>query len=199
MDLTTIQAYDAAARQFAAEWLGQPAPEDMYALLSRWFVPHGTTADIGCGAGRDVNWLNTHGFDAAGFDASPGLLHEAMAAYPAYAFRETTLPALDGIARCAYDNVLCETVIMHLPPAQVADACARLVDILKPGGVLYLSWRVAVDAASARDAHGRLYAAFDESLVLEGLRGTEIVLDLDTVNASSGKRVRRIIARRAQT
>lgn len=196
MDRTTIDAYNAAARQFAAEWQGQPAPTDMYALLSRWFVPAGRTADIGCGAGRDVAWLNAQGFRTEGFDASPGLLREAAASYPDCVFHEATLPALDGVARGAFDNVLCETVIMHLPPAQVTAACARLVDILRPRGVLYLSWRIAAEASSTRDAHGRLYAAFDDAPVIEGLRGTDVLLDMDTLNASSGKRVRRLIVRR---
>ncbi|WP_109123624.1 class I SAM-dependent methyltransferase [Dyella sp. C11] len=196
MDRTTIHAYDDAAAAFAAEWRSQPAPVDMYALLERFFVPGGRTADIGCGAGRDVHWLNGHGFAAVGYDASPGLLAEARTAYPNYAFHPAALPELDGVANGAFDNVLCETVIMHLPGGQITAACRRLLDLLIPGGVLYLSWRVASDTLSERDSHGRLYASFDARLVEDGLRGVDILLDVDTLNQSSGKRVRRIVARR---
>lgn len=195
MDELTVETYSTAASRFAAQWRDQPPPDDMYALLQRYFTPGGKTADIGCGAGRDVAWLNDHGFPAIGYDAAEGLLAQARGDFPSLVFKSAALPALDSIARGTYDNVLCETVIMHLPPDEVATACASLLEILGPAGTLYLSWRVA-EANSKRDATGRLYAAFDAARVIEALGNAEILLDTETVNLSSGKRVHRVIARR---
>ncbi|WP_028219891.1 class I SAM-dependent methyltransferase [Paraburkholderia oxyphila] len=195
MDKSTIDTYTNAASRYAEEWQAQPAPDDMYALLKQHFVDGGETADIGCGAGRDVAWLDANGYPAMGYDASTGLLAQAAAHYPHLRFMEAALPELDGVPRGAFDNVLCETVIMHLPVPQISAACARLVDILKPGGVLYLSWRVS-EGESQRDGAGRLYAAFEADLVRDGLNGAAIVLDSEAVNASSGKCVHRIVARR---
>lgn len=70
---------------------------------------------------------------------------------------------------------------VHLPPAEVTEACARLLDILKPAGLLYLSWRVA-QGGSARDAAGRLYAAFDAARVRDGLGVADILLDAEAVD-----------------
>ncbi|HUA79633.1 MAG TPA: class I SAM-dependent methyltransferase [Dyella sp.] len=195
MDEQTIETYSTHASRYAAEWREQAPPNDMYALLQRYFTPGGKTADIGCGAGRDVAWLNDHGFPTVGYDAAEGLLAQAAADFPSLVFRRAQLPALDTIASDAYDNVLCETVVMHLPPDEVTQACARLLEILRPKGTLYLSWRVA-ESASARDAAGRLYAAFDAARVRDGLREAEFLLDAEAVNASSGKRVHRLVARR---
>ncbi len=195
MDEQTIEAYSTGASRFAAEWRDQPPPTDMYALLQRYFTPGGKTADIGCGAGRDVAWLNDHGFPAVGYDAAEGLLAEAATAFPSLVFKRAALPALDAIGAETYDNVLCETVLMHLPPEEVARACARLFDILRPAGTLYLSWRVA-ESVCTRDATGRLYAEFDAERVREGLGGAEFLLDAEAVNQSSGRRVHRLIARR---
>ena len=164
MDQRTITAYSQAASDFAAEWRDQPPPADMYALLRQYFIPGGKTADIGCGSGRDVAWLNDAGFPAIGYDAADGLLVQARAAYPALEFRKALLPALDAVSDGTFENVLCETVIMHLPEAEIVAACRRLRDILKPGGILYLSWRVT-EGISIQDAVGRLYAAFDQALV----------------------------------
>jgi 2-polyprenyl-3-methyl-5-hydroxy-6-metoxy-1,4-benzoquinol methylase len=191
----TIETYSTRADLFAAEWRNQPPPTDMYALLQRYFTPEGKTADIGCGAGRDVAWLNEHGFPAVGYDAAEGLLAQAAADFPSFDFRRAALPDLAGIASGSYDNVLCETVLMHLPPDEITQACARLIDILRPNGTLYLSWRVA-ESASTRDAAGRLYAAFDAAQVRNGLGDAEILLDAEAVNSSSGKRVHRLVARR---
>ena len=79
-----------------------------------------------------------------------------------------------GIAEGAFDNVVCETVIMHLPPEQIGAAVQRLVSLLRPGGTLYLSWRVTPDA-DQRDGRGRLFTAFDAAPVREALAGTTLV------------------------
>jgi SAM-dependent methyltransferase len=195
VDEQTVETYSTNASRFAADWRDQPPPDDMYALLQQYFIAGGATADIGCGAGRDVAWLNEHGFPTVGYEPADGLLAQAAADFPSLVFKRAALPALEGIATASYDNVLCETVLMHLPPEEVTPACARLFDILRPNGTLYLSWRVA-NSDSSRDSSGRLYAAFDAARVREGLRDAQILFDAEAVNASSGKRVHRLIARR---
>jgi SAM-dependent methyltransferase len=194
MDRSTIAAYDQGARAYADEWHAQPAPTDLHDVIRRFFH-RGVTADIGCGSGREVAWLNAHGYRAVGYDGSHGLLTEARGRYPDLQFDHAVLPQLDGVARDAFDNVLCETVIMHLPPSEIAASVRALVSLLKPNGVLYLSWRVTRDA-DQRDASGRLYAAFDAAGVREALEGTTLLLDEDIVSASSGKIIHRIVARR---
>ena len=47
-----------------------------------------------------------------------------------------------------------------------------------------------------RDERGRLYAAFDAGLVLQALAPWKILLDVQRVSISSGKAVRRIVARK---
>jgi 2-polyprenyl-3-methyl-5-hydroxy-6-metoxy-1,4-benzoquinol methylase len=193
MDRDTLAAYDRGAAAFAEDWHAQPAPFDLHDVVTRFFINGGVTADIGCGSGREVAWLNTSGFPAQGFDASDGLLQEARGRYPWLTFARAELPALQGVAANTYDNVLCETVIMHLDRALITPSVRRLLDIVRPGGVLYLSWRVTEDA-DLRDALGRLYAAFDVSLVRAELSGAALLLDEEVISASSGKPIHRIVA-----
>ena len=56
----------------------------------------------------------------------------------------------------AYDNVLCETVIMHLDRALIAPSVRRMLDIVKPGGMFYLSWRVTEAPMSATRMAGSM-------------------------------------------
>jgi trans-aconitate methyltransferase len=77
MDRLTLAAYDKDAAAFAKDWHEQPAPRDLQAIVARFFVKGGISADIGCGSGREVAWLNANGFPADGFDASEGLLAQA--------------------------------------------------------------------------------------------------------------------------
>jgi 2-polyprenyl-3-methyl-5-hydroxy-6-metoxy-1,4-benzoquinol methylase len=182
---------------FAREWHDQPAPSDLHEIIEQFFVRGGRTADIGCGSGREVDWLDTNGFSAEGFDASEGLLSEARARYPDLAFSRAELPDLLGIAANRYDNVLCETVIMHLDHAEIVPAVRRLLDIVKPDGVLYLSWRVT-EEADARDAHGRLYTDIDAVLVRSELASATATtfLDEEIVSASSGKTIHRVVVKK---
>jgi 2-polyprenyl-3-methyl-5-hydroxy-6-metoxy-1,4-benzoquinol methylase len=195
VDRKTLAAYDSDSAAFAKDWHAQPEPVDLQETVERFFIRGGTTADIGCGSGREVAWLNANGFPAVGFDASEGLLTEARTRYPGLSFAHAELPDLKGIAADAYDNVLCETVIMHLPRAQIAPAVRRLLDIVKPSGVLYLSWRVT-DACDMRDPAGRLYAAFDAALVRAELPDGTPFLDEEVISASSGKKIHRIVVKK---
>ena len=195
MDHATLAAYDKQAAAFAQDWHEQPAPRDLQEIVSRFFIQGGTTADIGCGSGREVAWLAANGFAAEGFDASEGLLIESRARYPQLRFTHAELPELSGIAADSFDNVLCETVIMHLDRALIAPSVRRMLEIVRPGGVFYLSWRVT-QGDDARDAHGRLYAAFDASLVRAELVATTSLLDEEVVSASSGKIIHRLVVKK---
>ena len=195
MDRATLAAYDSAAADYAKDWHDQPPPTDLHALIRRYFKK-ASTADIGCGSGREVGWLNANGYPAVGYDASQGLLKEARRRYPDAKFALATLPALTPIAATSFDNVLCDTVLMHLPVNEIASSTRRLIDIVKPGGILYLSWRVTKDVAQ-RDQNARLYSAFDADFVRNELRAATILLDEEVGSASSGKVIHRIVARRA--
>ena len=83
MDRSTLDAYDHDAAVFAKDWHEQPAPVDLQEIVARFFIKGGATADIGCGSGREVAWLNANGYATKGFDASDGLLAEARSRYPA--------------------------------------------------------------------------------------------------------------------
>ncbi|HTB03443.1 MAG TPA: class I SAM-dependent methyltransferase [Bradyrhizobium sp.] len=195
MDRDTLAAYDTDAAAYAKDWHEQPAPVDLQEIVARFFIKGGSTADIGCGSGREVAWLNANGYPATGYDASDGLLAEARARYPHLKFAHAELPELKGIEGGAFDSVLCETVIMHLGRAQIAPSVRRMLDIVKPGGVFYLSWRVT-EEADQRDKHGRLYAAFDAALVRAELSAAATLLDEEVVSASSGKKIHRLVVRK---
>jgi SAM-dependent methyltransferase len=193
MDESTVDVYDQDPAQFADDWETQPVDDDLRRLVREHFAP-GPTADIGSGSGRDTAWLASAGFDVTGYDAAPGLIAEARRRHPGIRFELAALPGLAGIPAARFANVLCETVIMHLP-ASLIDASVRgLVGLLRPGGTLYLTWRVT-DGEDCRDDLGRLYAAFGPDVVRDALGSAAILLDEQRSSASSGKTIHRILAR----
>ncbi len=197
-DRETLAAYNAKPGEFTKDWLSQPTPADLQETVRRFFKHGGVTADIGAGSGREVAWLNQNGYPAVGYDTSPGLLAEARRLYPQYRFETAALPLLAGIADNSFDNVVCETVIMHLPLAEIFLSVRKLEAILKPGGTLYLSWRVTRDK-DQRDPHGRLYTAFDKQIVRDQLTNSAIVYDAESISASSRKLIHTFVARKSES
>ena len=91
--------------------------------------------------------------------------------------------------------MLCETVIMHLDRKEIAASVRRLLDVVKPSGILYLSWRVT-EGEDQRDPQGRPYAAFDPAVVRAEQKGTTVLLDEEVVSASSGKKIHRFVVKK---
>jgi SAM-dependent methyltransferase len=192
MDKTTLDVYDSTAPAFVQRWLSEQ-PDDMYALFRRFFRP-GLTADIGSGSGRDAAWLTANGYPAVGYDLSEALLAQARAHFPHLEFRKAALPELSGVPARHFDNVVCETVIMHLPREEIEPAVARMLEILKPGGVIYLSFRIT-ENADHREKDGRLFTAYVGDHVGRALTGQEILYDA-TIPRAAGGTIQRLIARR---
>jgi SAM-dependent methyltransferase len=196
MDAKTLDAYERDAADYADDWHAQPTDSALReAVLSHF--RSGPTADIGCGAGRDTAWLADAGFAAVGYDASPTLLAEARRRHPGIPFEHATLPDLAGVVDGSFQNVLCETVIMHLPPEELAPSLRRIAAVLVPGGTLYLTWRVS-QGTGRRDEHGRLYAGFDAKAVRDALGPHDLLVDEEVTSESSGKTIHRLIVRIAE-
>lgn len=192
---STLAAYAAHASEFVDEWINQPTPVDLQADLKQWFIAAGITADIGCGSGREVAWLSDQGWPCVGYDASPELLALAQERFPKLDLRASRLPELAEIRDGSYDNVLCETVLMHLPVGVVPAAVRSLLRILRPGGVLYMSWRVT-EGGDFDDERGRHYTSFPASVVTAALSDADVLHQEERTSQSSGKRIAIAVARK---
>lgn len=155
MDEQTIAAYNSSAAA-RCERYRLILPNELRRFVPAGFHKGQPTADIGCGSGSDMVWLNTQGFPTTGYDAAEAMLAEARAAFPAIAVHHESLPALASIPGASYMNVLCNATLMHVPAEQQPAAVAALARILRPGGRLLLSVRSGRDGA-LREPDGRLF------------------------------------------
>jgi SAM-dependent methyltransferase len=176
LDAQTIHAYNSTAGA-RCECYRLILPTELLLFAPGFFHPGQPTADIGCGSGRDVAWLNEHGFPSIGYDASPAMLAEARTAYPGIDVRAAALPKLASVPYGAYANVLCSVVLMHLPRKDLGRAVRSLARILQPGGGLLLSYRSSA-AAAEREADGRLFTAISPG---------ELTLQLDAAGLRVSK------------
>jgi 2-polyprenyl-3-methyl-5-hydroxy-6-metoxy-1,4-benzoquinol methylase len=185
MDITTINSYNQEAEKIA-KLHASITPHRIYELIDQYFIKGKLTADIGCGIGRDTNFLNNHGFSVVGVDASEGMLKQAQQLYPNLNFQCDYLPSLTTLENLKFQNILCSAVLMHLNENTIEMACFRLVELLKKDGRLIISIR-STNEKDKRE-NGKLY----ESINVESFKqffeknGCEILLYENEVEQNRG-------------
>ncbi len=115
-------------------------------ILDHLPAPGAHIADIGAGTGRDARALARMGYQVLAVEPSAAMRAQIADAEPeGLRWCDDHLPALaklrgkDG----AFDFVLCSAVLMHLPPADLPLALARMAALLAPDGRLAVSLRDA--------------------------------------------------------
>ncbi|THD34469.1 MAG: class I SAM-dependent methyltransferase [Sphingomonas sp.] len=136
--------YDAHARELADGYEGLDAEKThprLFAMLRG--VRGARILDVGAGTGRDAAALAALGHHVTAVDPSAKMLRLARALHPDLDIRWLidAMPAL-GKVQGDYDVVLLSAVWMHVPPADRRAAFSRLVDLLAPGGRIYMTLRL---------------------------------------------------------
>ena len=140
-----IDWYDANADAAAARYERVP-PERLHGWLAD-LLPAAPAAalDIGAGSGRDAAWLSSRGYDVVAVEPSPRMRTMARErhAEPAIRWLSDSLPALRHTFKTglAFDVILLSAVWMHVAPSDRARAFRKLVNLLKPGGLIALTLR----------------------------------------------------------
>jgi SAM-dependent methyltransferase len=134
----------------------------------------GVVLDAGCGAARDALAFRRLGYQVEAFDASPALaaLAEAHLGQPVAVLRVEDLDrqgCFDGIWACAS--------LLHVQLAGLPEVLARLAAALKPGGVLYVSFKYG---RGEREHGGRRFTDLDEAGFAELLRMVPALVQLET-------------------
>jgi ubiquinone/menaquinone biosynthesis C-methylase UbiE len=131
-------AYDIIAAEFARQ--NEALPPALESLAHKVLALAGAgprILDIGCGAGRDMAWLEAHGATVTGVDLSPGMLAEAKirvcGTLLEMDMRSLTFP--DG----SFDVVWSIASLLHIPKSEAQGVIGEFHRVLHPGGLLALS------------------------------------------------------------
>lgn len=111
---------------------------DLRSRFLRLLPPGGRILDLGCGSGRDSRAFLDLGYAVDAADGSPEMcrLARELTGQPV---RQMLFGELD--AREEYDGIWACASILHLPRQQLPDVLGRIARALKPGGVLYTSFK----------------------------------------------------------
>ncbi len=160
--------------------------------FARRLRPGSRVLDVGCGSGRDLAWLRRRGFEAIGFERSPGLAELAR--------RETGGQVIVGdftrfdFASLVVDALLMCGALVHVPHADLPHVIGRILPAITPlpsplndcgratddRGPVYISLK----AGRGRhvDRHGRIFYLWSDAV----LRGLFKDLGLAVIHFSRG-------------
>lgn len=161
----TNDYYNKNAEDFSSESL----KIDMSGLYRR-FIPHlptsGSILDAGCGSGRDSKYFKSIGYTVTAFDASSELCSIASTLIGQkvqnLSFNQIEFKSqFDGVWACAS--------LLHLKRAELPKIFIKLSDALRPGGVMYCSFKLGTYEG---DRGGRYFTDLNEELLLDVLQSS---------------------------
>ncbi|MEZ5343345.1 MAG: class I SAM-dependent methyltransferase [Acidimicrobiales bacterium] len=114
-------------------------------------------ADLGCGPGQLVRYLEELGLTAVGYDLSSGQVAQARATFPDSHFEVGDFADL-GVADSSLGGVVARYSIIHLLPTRLARVFEYWHRLLAPGAPVLISFF----ASTAAETHGR---PFDHAVV----------------------------------
>lgn len=132
---TTIESYDATASQYASRWDGVSMGRELSEFADR-LTPGSLVLDVGCGMARDAAAMNNAGLRAFGVDLSIGMSRVAAEKGVGVAQADTRmLPFAPG----TFDAVWANASLLHLDEQAFIEAMAEIAEVVKPGGLVYVS------------------------------------------------------------
>ncbi|MEU6374937.1 class I SAM-dependent methyltransferase [Streptomyces sp. NPDC046909] len=142
---STRRSYDTVAPEYAtrlaAELDDKPLDKALLAALLEQTEPGTTIGDLGCGPGHVAALLAGKGAHTVGIDLSPGMVAEGGRRFPQVEFREgdlLELPAKDA----EFGSVVAFYTILHLDPGELPRAFEEMARVLRPSGLLLLSFHI---------------------------------------------------------
>ena len=152
---STIGYYNEHADQFTASTVGVEfsAMQERFASM---LPPGASVLDFGCGSGRDAKSFVERGFRVAATDGSSALCRIASE-LTGLKVRNELFQDLSDIAE--YDGIWACSSILHLPKGELARVFPKMLRALKPGGVIYASFKYGTFEGYR---HGRYFTDFTE-------------------------------------
>ena len=133
----TLQYYN----QNAGSYVSSTRDVDLSATQLKFLklLPRGgRILDLGCGSGRDTKYFLEQGFEVDAVDGSEELARMA-AEYTGVNVRKMLFCELSEVEK--YDGIWACSSILHLPWPELADVTGRMCTALKPGGIIYSSFK----------------------------------------------------------
>ena len=138
--------YDPVAARYAEHFHDELMRKPFDMTMLDWFAKRvgdrGPICDVGCGPGQVASYLHGRGASVCGIDLSAGMVHHARMCSPDIDFQQGDMLALTEIADATFAGIVAFYAIVNIAPTALALAFSELRRVLRPDGVLLLSFHV---------------------------------------------------------
>jgi ubiquinone/menaquinone biosynthesis C-methylase UbiE len=149
-DFKDVQkSYDQVASEYVKRISGELEHKPLDRQLLERFAARvkglGQVCDLGCGPGHVARYLHDHGVHVIGVDLSSVMIDQARRLNPGIEFRQGNMLGLD-IEDGAWSGVVAFYSIIHISRTDTVAALAEMKRVLRPGGLLLLSFHIGNEA-----------------------------------------------------
>lgn len=149
---TTIQdtqsSYDRVAADYAERYQNEmddkPFDRDCLDRLAREVGDLGPICDLGCGPGQIARYLHHRGVKTLGVDLSANMIAEAQRLNPEIHFHQGNMLSLPD-ADDSWGGIAAFYCIIHIPREQIVEALLEMKRVLKPGGILLITFHIGTE------------------------------------------------------
>lgn len=150
--------YDTIAADYSEKFCGEyeKKPEDQEALrrFAKEIEDNQPVWDFGCGPGQTAAYLKNLGVEISGMELSEKMLDQARANHPDIPFRKGDMLELefkdDSIA-----GIVAFYAIVHFTETQVGTAFREMARVLKPGGIILLTFHIGEESIHVQEFLGK--------------------------------------------
>ncbi len=185
----TEHGYSQVADEYAEKLFGElaykPLDRELLDRLISEVGSLGPICDLGCGPGQIARYLKDHGAEALGVDLSPKMAATARKLSPDISFFQGNMLSLD-LPEASWGGIAAFYSLIHLPRPCLLDALRELRRVLRPNGLLLMSYHIGAETV-------HLDEWWDKPVKLDfNYLQTSLVTDL---LAKAGLRVETVIER----
>jgi SAM-dependent methyltransferase len=165
---STIEYYNKNAQEFIKSTVNIDMSQ-LYEIFVRNIPRGGKILDLGCGSGRDSKYFIESGYHVTAIDGSAEMCKRASKylGIPVLNMKIEDLSInekFDGIWACAS--------LLHVKKAEMNSVVSNLLNLLKPQGTMYASWKYG---NCERIEDNKFYSDYDEEQIcdLAALEGVD--------------------------
>jgi ubiquinone/menaquinone biosynthesis C-methylase UbiE len=157
-EIDDVQAsYDRVAQEYVRhvydELQHKPLDRQLLDRFADKMRDAGLVCDLGCGPGQVAHYLRERGIAVCGVDLSPGMVERARQLNPGIEFCRGDMRELD-VPDEVWAGIAAFYAIVNLAPADVAQALHEMERVLRPGGLLLLSFHIGDETLHIGDLWG---------------------------------------------
>ncbi|MFH1105784.1 MAG: class I SAM-dependent methyltransferase [Candidatus Aenigmatarchaeota archaeon] len=165
----TRKTYDKTAKEYARLTYKKGMFRGCLEKFISYLRKGSLVLDVGCGSGRDSEYLANRGMSVIGIDYSEKMLDEARERVKNCKFVKMDMRKLE-FGNDTFDGVWAMASLLHIPKKDVASVLSGLNRLLKTGGILFVSVKEGKGEGLVEGVHGesgKKFFAFYEMVTLK--------------------------------